>query len=102
IDEDGEIDKNTEDIKENTDAKKDNKKASEDNSSAIDVLNEKFGNFKDNTNETNRAVWLDTVKEQLKELDSNIIITKDETGGLKLQMADGSESEWLKTLQSQL
>src|SRR5690606_27851132 len=72
------------------------------NAKSVDILKQKFQEFKDNANQTTRSAYIDTIKNQLEELDGQIVVTKDEAGRLKLAMADGAESEWINTLQKQL
>lgn len=97
-----ELEKATKAIEKNAETTKENTKAIEENAKSVDILKQKFQEFKDNANQTTRSAYIDTIKSQLEELDGQIVVTKDEAGRLKLAMADGTESEWINTLQKQL
>ena len=70
--------------------------------SAVNELKVKYQELKNNMNQTTRAAYFDTIKQQLNELDGKILVTKDKTGQLKLAMADGSTSPFLNELNKQL
>jgi TP901 family phage tail tape measure protein len=88
--------------KEDTQAKKENAEATDAQAQAVETLTGKFNTFKEKADTVSRSAYIDTIKQQLEELDGKIIVTQDNTGGLKLAMADGTESQWLNTLQRQL
>lgn len=87
---------------EDTQAKKENAEATAAQARAVETLTEKFNTFKEKNDAVSRSAYIDTIKQQLGELDGQVTVTKDDTGKLKLVMSDGTESQWLNTLQSQL
>ena len=69
---------------------------------AIAGLNDAYNLFKDNNNEETESAYINKLKEQLKAFGEDVVLAGDETSGFKLEMADGSTSAWLDTLNGQI
>lgn len=69
---------------------------------AIAGLNDAYSLFKDNNNEETESAYINKLKEQLWAFGEDVVLAGDATSGFKLEMADGSTSAWLDTLNGQI